>query len=215
MKKALCSLLLLSLFLILSSPLHAEVEETYVRLDADNTGFYTWIGGNSRWGKVKLSHDIIYYPGTNAFQFEIGPYFSLGEGKLDILPMVSLFTNDLGSGKIDYFLPELFLYSTLGNWYLEGWNSLYLGLTKEGKELPYFYGRYFALYKVTSWVSLGPQVELTLDMADEAEKTLSSLQLGGALSFPYGKGNTILLFLGAETKGDTSFACRVSFTHYF
>ena len=129
--------------------------------------------------------------------------------------MVSLFANDLGSGKIDYFLPELFLYSTLGNWYLEGWNSLYLGLTKEGKELPYFYGRYFALYKVTSWVSLGPQVELTLDMADEAEKTLSSLQLGGALSFPYGKGNTILLFLGAETKGDTSFACRVSFTHYF
>ena len=203
-------------FLLFIQPAMAGVEAPYVRLDSDSSGFYVWLGANLNLSRnLKLTHDVVYYPGSNALATEIGPYFSLGGGKLDILPMLGLYMSDVGSGRIDYMMAELYLYSTLGKWYGEGWNLYYAGMTDATRDYPFFYGRYFLLYQATPWLAIGPHAEFNLDLSDQAPRTLTNFQVGGALRVPYGEKNTFLVFLGVDTRQDNRFVTRISFTRYF
>lgn len=210
---AACTVLL---FLSGGTRIGAEIDSPYVRVDADREGFYLWFGADLKLGKhgLTLSHDIIYYPQTNEVGTEIGPLFSIAGGKLEILPMVGVLA-DLNRGKVEYMLPELYLYLTLDRFYFESWNYFYLGLTSETREQPSFYGRYFLRYSLTKWLAAGPQVELAVDLSRTALSRLTSLACGASLGFGYGKGNTLDFFLGVDGKDDNRFVSRVTFVHFF
>lgn len=204
------------LFLSEVARIGAEIDSPYVRVDADREGFYLWFGADLKLGKhgLTLSHDIIYYPQTNEFGTEIGPVLSIAGGKLEIVPMAGILA-DLTHGKVEYMLPELYLYLTLDRFYFESWNYFYLGLTSETREQPSFYGRYFLRYSITKWLAVGPQVELTVDLSRTALTRLTSLPYGVSLGFGYGKGNTLDFFLGADGKDNNRFVSRVTFIHFF
>jgi len=166
-------------------------------------------------GSLTLAHEIIYFPDGNGFEMEIGPYFSFADGKLDICPMFGSYMN-LSSGETEYLLPQLYFYSSMDKLYFEAWNIYGHGVLASTKDYPYFYGRYYATYSLTDWLAIGPQVELTMDLSDDAEESLASLQFGGAISFPtYGENNSILVFLGVDNKADNHMVSRFTFVRYF
>ncbi len=220
MKKLVLILILLTS--IMSIPAQAQVEGTWLRTDADAAGFALWFGGSNSFAGKTWLHEIIYFPSSNYFEFEIGPTFTLSEG-IDFVPMIGPLM-DVNTGKTDYLLPQAYLYVTKGKLYSEIWNIYYLGTGAAYVDAPAYYGRYFFTYELSGGLAIGPHLEVTLDLADGAPESVTSMQFGLATSFPYGESNSMLLFLGAETKEpdpavagefQTGFRARFSFVHSF
>jgi hypothetical protein len=207
-------LLTLFLLIVFILPLKSQMVSSFMRVDADPTGFYLWFGGASKAGNLTLAHEVIYFPNSNYFEAEIGPSFALAEGKLTVCPMFGPYLN-LTSGKVDYWMPQLYLYSTVGKYNFEGWNIFSLGASDATKDQTLCYGRYFITWALASWFGLGPHVEYTLDLSKGAEETTTSLQYGAAMSLPYGTNNRLLTFIGIESKDDNRFLTRVTFLRNF
>src|SRR5690606_18880489 len=89
------------------------------------------------------------------------------------------------------------------------WIQVFLadGVFHNQGEANTFYTRNFLLFKLSEDVGIGPHVELTLALNDAAKAqdadgddvTLTSMPVGGAINLAYGKGASVLLFLGYET----------------
>ncbi len=207
-------LLILFLLPVLILPLKAQMVSSFMRVDADPTGFSLWFGGASKAGSLTLAHEIIYFPASNYFEAEIGPSFAFAGEKLTICPMFGPYLN-LTSGKVDYWLPQLYLYSTVGKFNFEGWNILSFGASDTTKNQILCYGRYFMTWEFTSWLTLGPHIEFTIDLSPNIARPINSLQYGAALSCPYGTNNRLLTFIGVESKDNNRFVARVTFLHNF
>jgi hypothetical protein len=215
-------LVLVLLLTIACLPVQAQVEGTWMRTDADAAGFALWFGGSNSFASKTWLHEIIYFPSSNYFEFEIGPTFTLAEG-IDFVPMIGPLMN-MNNSETDYLLPQAYLYVTKGKIYAELWNIYYQGTAAGTKDFPLFYGRYFFTYELSGGLAIGPHLEVTLDLADGAPESVTSMQFGLATSFPYGESNSMLLFLGAETKEpdpavagefQMGFRARFSFVHSF
>lgn len=189
------------------------VNDAWMRIDGDQSGIYFWFGGMTNIGDVILAHEIIYFPQTNYFETEIGPYISFGE-ELSVLPMVGIYLN-LSSGETEYFLPQVYFYSTLSNLYFEAWNMYYHGMTSNTRDFPFFYGRYFLKISINNNISVGPYAELTVDLAENATKRISSLPVGMVFGIPYGEGNSLDFFIGSDTQNYNQFHTRITFIHSF
>ncbi len=89
----------------------------------------------------------------------------------------------MSTGEKDYLLPQIYFYSTTPNLYLELGNMYYLGTSSLTKDDPFYYGRYIAKLNLSKSITFGPQVELTVDLAEGVDERVSSLVLGGVVDF--------------------------------
>lgn len=205
---------ILFVLLFFSLPLKAQMVSSFMRVDADPSGFYLWFGGTSKARNFTFAHEIIYFPASNYFEAEIGPSFAFFDDKFTICPMFGPYLN-LASGKVDYWMPQLYLYSTVGKFNFEGWNIVSFGASDTTKNQILYYSRYFTTWLLTSWLAMGPHVEFTIDLSPDVAKRINSLQIGAALSWPYGTNNRLLTFIGVESKDDNRFLTRVTFLRNF
>lgn len=210
MKKLQILFVLLFFFL----PLKAQMVSSFMRVDADPTGFSLWFGGASKAGSLTLAHEIIYFPASNYFEAEIGPSFALAGDILTICPMFGLYLN-LTSGKVDYWMPQLYFYSTVGKFNFEGWNIVSFGASDTTKNQILYSSRYFTTWVLTSWLAMGPHIEFTIDLSPNVARRINSLQYGAAMSCPYGTNNQLLTFIGVESKDNNRFVARVTFLRNF
>jgi len=172
----------------------------YMRFDADALGTQIWFGATHPLGALSIESDIIMVGATG--EFDIGPSFSLSED-LTLAPEAGIIV-DFESMNVPTFLPQLYIYWTLGKLYLESWEIAYLGLKdeKDESEPNLFYNRTFLLYSLNDTFSVGPQAEIYLNLEDTEDESdrLTSLIIGGKINLGYGENNTLGLFLGYEAK---------------
>ena len=177
------------------------VEETgvygFMRVDTDFLGTQIWFGATHQLGTLEINSDIYLVDATG--EFDIGPSFPFGEN-LTLLPMVGI-VFDFGSTNVATFVPQFYVYWASGKLYLESWEMVYIGLRDESPPNS-FYDRTFLLYSLSGALSVGPQLELSLNLEDteDGSDTLTSLAVGPRANLGYGEGNTLGLFLGYETK---------------
>lgn len=169
----------------------------FMRVDTDLFGTQFWFGAAHQVGDLEIDTDIYLVGATG--EFDIGPLFMVGED-LALSPMGGI-VFDFESTNVTTFIPQFYVYWTLGELYLESWEMVYIGLRDES-EPNSFYDRTFLLYPLSDAVSVGPQVELSLNLEDteDGSDKLTSLVIGGRVNLGYGENNTLGLFLGYETK---------------
>jgi hypothetical protein len=169
----------------------------YMRVDVDMLGTQIWFGATHSIGGLNIESDIIAM-GTAA-EFDVGPSFSISED-LILIPEVGVIV-DFELMEVPIFIPQLYIYWTLNQLYLESWQNAYFGL-KDESDPNSFYNRTFLLYSLNDTFSIGPQVEpsLNLEDTDDESDTLTSLVIGGRVNIGYGESNTLSLFLGYEAK---------------
>jgi hypothetical protein len=192
----------------------------WFRVDTDSLGTQFWLGATHEVGGFALASDI-YVVGSFA-EFDIGPSFSFGN--LALTPMVGIGfdfeTTDIAS----LIAPQLFTIYEMEKLYFESWVQVFLNspLTDGAQDLGYT--RNFLLYKASDSVAVGPQVEVTYSLNEEAadvmagiegfETGIVSLPVGGRVNLGYGKNNTLGLFVGYETEapdGADAIAGRFTF----
>ncbi|MCB9584213.1 MAG: hypothetical protein H6718_02390 [Polyangiaceae bacterium] len=211
------------------APAPAAEEESDVpgwfRMDADPLGLQFWAGATHSLGGVDIASDIYVFQGvggdadattgaltgvgaqTNG-EFDIGPVISLDN--LTLTPMIGVNFNFNGQRVNPLIAPQLFTIFSSDPIYFESWIQFFInkGVFHNDEEPNTLYTRNFLLFKVGRDVSVGPQFELTYGLNNaakipndqgEPDKALLSLPVGGAVSLAYGKGATLLMFLGYET----------------
>ena len=168
----------------------------FMRVDADALGTWIWFGATHSVGGLDIASDVIVIGATG--ELDVGPSFSISED-LTVIPEVGVIL-DFGSMNIPTFIPQLYIFWTLGPLYLESWEHVYIGLKDESGP-NYFYSRTFLLYSLNDTLSIGPQIEPSLNLEDTDDSgTLNSLLIGGRINLSYGENNTLGLFLGYEAK---------------
>ncbi|HUH05742.1 MAG TPA: hypothetical protein VML75_27315 [Kofleriaceae bacterium] len=186
----------------------------WFRVDTDGLSTQFWFGATHNVGSLAIASDI-YVVGSFA-EFDIGPAFTFGD--LAVTPMVGLGFDFSTKDVASLIAPQLFTIYNHDKVYFESWVQVFLNsLFTDGAE-DTFYTRNFLLYKLTDQVQLGPAMELTYRINEDEmamlDRTVLSLPVGGALSLGYGDKNTLLLFLGYDTKdqeGSDNIAGRFSF----
>ena len=175
----------------------------YMRVDVDVLGTQIWFGATHQLGGLNIESDIIAVEAAGEVgptgEFDIGPSFSVLED-LIVAPMAGVIV-DFESMNVPTFLPQFYVYWTLGELYLESWEIAYIGL-KDESDPNSFYNRTFLLYSLNDTFSIGPQAEISLNLEDteDGSDKLTSLVVGGRINVGYGKNNTLSLFLGYEAK---------------
>ncbi|RKU20565.1 hypothetical protein C6503_05885 [Candidatus Poribacteria bacterium] len=189
----------------------AEEEEAsgvsgWFRTDTDSLGTQIWVGAShspSFLGGLSLDSDI-YVVGTFG-EFDIGlgiPVVESESLELTFLPMVGIgFDYATANGPSSLIAPQLFTYLTAGSIYFESWIQGFFNSMFDEEAGDSFYTRNFVLLSLNDTLSVGPQVEVTLDLGDDGG--LGSMVVGGRASIGYGENNTLSVFVGFETqKGD-------------
>lgn len=189
----------------------------YMRVDTDKYGTQIWFGATHPCRGLDIVSDVFLVNSTA--EFDVGPSLSLGE-ELTLSPMAGL-VFDFASTNLTTLAPQLYIYWTANKWYLESWENVYFGLKDEYRP-HYFSDRTFLLYSLSDAFSLGPHAEVSLNLEDTPGDTtggvdkLTSLVVGGVVNLNYGKDNSLMVFLGRETKkedrdGNDGIAGRVTF----
>ena len=197
----------------------AEEEESSVsgwfRTDTDSLGTQIWVGAShspSFLGGLSLDTDI-YVVGTFG-ELDIGlgiPVVDSDSLSLSFLPMVGIgFDYAAPNGPSSLIAPQLFTYLTAGSIYFESWIQGFFNS-------PFDYGddsiytRNFVLLSLNDTLSVGPQVEVTLDLTNGG---LGGLGPGLRANVGYGENNTLGVFVGFETQKedeDTGITGRMTF----
>lgn len=201
------------IFIAIAIMLASAQAETspFVRVDMDYTfGRYVWTGINVSTDKMNFVHDIVYYEESQIVQTDVGTFGSFG--KVDVVALIGVLHNVRGK-VLDYVMPQLYLYSTLGKVSLEGWNLYTQGIDNTDERLIDF--RYFALYSAMPFLEIGPHVETNLDVSTDAPQLMNTLCAGGAVRIPYGKDDSFLVFLGSDIEDEYHFVSRYTFLFNF
>jgi len=205
---ALVALLFSSVVQAQDAPAAAPVEEetyppAWFRIDSDLGGLQLWAGATHPLSEtVGLATDIYVNSGTLG-EFDIGPAFTAGS--LIITPMVGL-QFDWGQKKAAALVPQLYVVGGPDPIYAELWIQNYLYTifdypSADTVATDTLYFRLFVDYKLGKYLAIGPQVEATLAVSGDPEETVTSLPIGASIMLSnYGVGNTLLAFLGYETK---------------
>jgi hypothetical protein len=186
----------------------------WFRVDTDGLSTQFWFGATHTVGEFAIASDI-YVVGSFA-EFDIGPAFTFGD--LAVTPMVGVGFDFSTKDVATLIAPQLFTIYNHEKLYFESWIQLFVNsLFADGAE-DSLYTRNFLLYKLTDQVQVGPAMELTYRTnSDEMamfDTGVLSLPVGGTVSLGYGDKNTLLMFLGYDTKdqpGSDNIAGRFSF----
>ncbi len=187
----------------------------WFRTDTDSLGTQIWVGAShspSFLGGLSLDTDI-YVVGTFG-ELDIGlgiPVVDSDSLSLSFLPMVGIgFDYAAPNGPSSLIAPQLFTYLTAGSIYFESWIQGFFNS-------PFDYGddsiytRNFLLLSLNDTLSVGPQVEVTLDLTNGG---LDGLAPGLRANVAYGENNTLGVFVGFETQKedeDTGITGRMTF----
>jgi hypothetical protein len=192
----------------------------WMRLDSDGGGLQVWGGATAPLTDgIGLAFDMFVNSGTLG-EFDIGPAFAVGT--LTLTPMIGA-QFDWRSKTFAALVPQLYLTGSVGPIYEELWvqyynyKSVYDYTTKVGGANSLLYVRAFVDYKISDYVGVGPQIELTQDFE---VKDLVSMPVGAnVFFFQAGANSTLQAFLGYETKkdnyGGNALAGRLSYVHNF
>ena len=197
----------------------------WFRVDTDGLGTQLWFGAShspSFLGGLSLDTDIYVTGKFGELDIGLGiPVVDSDSLSLSFLPMVGIGFDAAGedeegnaitvaNGPSSLIAPQLFTYLTAGSIYFESWIQGFFNS-------PFDYGddsiytRNFLLLSLNDTLSVGPQIEVTLDLT---EGGLSSLAPGLRANVGYGENNTLGVFVGFETqKGDdeTGLTGRMTF----
>jgi hypothetical protein len=164
-------------------------------------------------------------------QFDVGPQLRLAGGVLSLALRAGL-GFDFSAGTLQYLdLPQLYVSVNTDPIEVQAWNQLYLyellydaaASPDQPPPLDSFYGRYMVLLRMPEHFALGPQFEITVQIANAAangSKTVSSLPVGAHLDLGYGPGATLSAFFAYETRPVSKprygrLFGRLSFTYAF
>ena len=211
----------------------APEEETFpaawFRIDSDLGGLQLWAGATHMLSDTVGIATDMYVLGTVAGgslqslgEFDIGPSFVVGS--LYITPMLGLQV-DWSNRRSAAFVPQLYITGGPDPIYTELWVQNYeYNVFDKTYGTNTLYLRYFIDYKLGKYLAVGPEVEATLALNDNAkasfgDNTLGSLPIGANIMLPnYGKGNNFFIFAGYETQdtpNDAHFAGRLTFVRNF
>jgi hypothetical protein len=189
----------------------------WFRTDTDSLGTQIWVGAShspSFLGGLSLDTDI-YVVGTFG-ELDIGlgiPVVDSDSMSLSFLPMVGIgFDYAAANGPSSLIAPQLFTYLTAGSIYFESWIQGFFNSMFDEDAGDSLYTRNFILLSLNDTLSVGPQVEVTLDLGDDGG--IGSMVVGGRANVGYGENNTLGVFVGFETqKGDdeTGLTGRMTF----
>ena len=189
----------------------------WFRTDTDSLGTQIWVGAShspSFLGGLSLDTDI-YVVGTFG-ELDIGlgiPVVDSDSMSLSFLPMVGIgFDYAAANGPSSLIAPQLFTYLTAGSIYFESWIQGFFNSMFDEDAGDSLYTRNFILLSLNDTLSVGPQVEVTLDLGDDSG--IGSMVVGGRANVGYGENNTLGVFVGYETqKGDdeTGLTGRMTF----
>ena len=188
----------------------------WFRTDTDGLGTQIWFGAShspSFLGSLSLDTDIYVVDTFGELDIGIGiPVVDSDSLSLSLLPMVGIgFDYAAPNGPSSLIAPQLFTYLTAGPIYFESWIQGFFNSMFDEEAGDSFYTRNFVLYSLNDALSVGPQVEVTLDLT---EGGLGSMVVGGRANVAYGENNTLGVFVGLETqKGDdeTGITGRMTF----
>lgn len=189
----------------------------WFRTDTDGLGTQIWFGAShspSFLGSLSLDTDIYVVDTFGELDIGLGiPVVDSDALSLSLLPMVGIgFDYAAADGPSSLIAPQLFTYLTAGSIYFESWIQGFFNSMFDEEAGDSFYTRNFVLYSLNDTLSVGPQVEVTLDVGDDGG--LGSMVVGGRANVGYGANNTLGVFVGFETqKGDeeTGITGRMTF----
>lgn len=205
---ALVALLFSSVVQAQDAPAAAPVEEetyppAWFRIDSDGAALQLWAGATHPLSDtVGLATDIYVNSGTLG-EFDIGPAFTAGS--LIVTPMLGI-QFDWARKQTAALVPQLYVVGGPDPIYAELWVQNYIYTifdypSEDAVGVNTLYFRLFVDYKVGKYFAIGPQVEATLAVSGDPEETVTSLPVGASVMLSnYGVGNTLLAFLGYETK---------------
>jgi len=204
-------------------PAAAEEESPtagWFRVDTDSLGTQFWLGATHEVGGFSLASDI-YVVGSFA-ELDLGPSFTLGD--LALTPMVGIGFDFATTDVASLIAPQLFSIYSKDKIYFESWIQVFLNSIFSDGAQDIAYTRNFLLYKLSDNFAVGPQVEVSYSLNEEAGDVMAgvdgfstgvaSLPVGGRVNVGYGKNNTLGLFVGYETKapdGADAIAGRFTF----
>ena len=189
----------------------------WFRTDTDSLGTQIWVGAShspSFLGSLSLDTDIYVVDTFGELDIGLGiPVVDSDSLSLSFLPMVGIgFDYAAANGPSSLIAPQLFTYLTAGSIYFESWIQGFFNSMFDEEAGDSFYTRNFVLLSLNDTLSVGPQVEVTLDLGDDGG--LGSMVVGGRANVGYGENNTLGVFVGFETqKGDdeTGLTGRMTF----
>ena len=189
----------------------------WFRTDTDGLGTQIWVGAShspSFLGSFSLDTDIYVVDTFGELDIGIGiPVADSDSLSLSFLPMVGIgFDYAAANGPSSLIAPQLFTYLTAGSIYFESWIQGFFNSMFDEEAGDSLYTRNFVLLSLNDTLSVGPQVEVTLDLGDDGG--LGSMVVGGRANVGYGENNTLGVFVGFETqKGDdeTGLTGRMTF----
>ena len=187
----------------------------WFRTDTDSLGTQIWFGAShspSFLGSLSLDTDIYVVDTFGELDVGIGiPVVDSDSLSLSFLPMIGIgFDYAAPNGPSSLIAPQLFTYLTAGSIYFESWIQGFFNS-------PFDYGddsiytRNFLLLSLNDTLSVGPQVEVTLDLTNGG---LGGLAPGLRANVAYGENNTLGVFVGFETQkedDDTGITGRMTF----
>jgi hypothetical protein len=192
----------------------------WVRVDADGGGLQFWGGATAPLADgIGLAFDAYLTPGLA--EFDLGPAITAGD--FVITPMIGA-QFDFINKRYAALVPQLYVTGGPSPIYGELWlqyynyNTVYKYREKVNPLADNtLYLRLFVDYKISDYVGVGPQLELTQDFT---AKELWSMPVGAnVFFFQAGAASTFQAFLGYETKkknfGDNALAGRLSYVHNF
>lgn len=188
----------------------ADDSSAWFRVDADQLGTRFWAGGSHSIGPVALAANGIMLGAIG--EFDLG--LDVQAGAVRVLPVVGMsfdFANENAAG---ITAPRIVTTFSADPIYFESWLELTFASPFEKTAADLFYTRELLLYRLTDWMALGPQVELTYQL--NHEKELLGLPVGGHLELRHGEGNRLAFFLGYDTDelpNSDGLAGRVTFIH--
>ena len=188
----------------------------WFRTDTDSLGTQIWVGAShspSFLGNLSLDTDIYVVDTFGELDVGVGiPVVDSDAMSLSFLPMIGIgFDYAAPNGPSSLIAPQLFTYLTAGSIYFESWIQGFFNSMFDEEAGDSFYTRNFVLLSLNDTLSVGPQVEVTLDLT---EGGLGGMAVGGRANVAYGENNTLGVFVGFETqKGDdeTGITGRMTF----
>lgn len=193
----------------------------WMRLDSDGGGVQLWAGSTAPLADgIGLAFDAYVFQGAASYgEFDIGPAITVGT--LTLTPMLGA-QFDWSNRTFAALVPQLYLTGPAGPIYEELWlqyynyKAVYDYTGKIGGANSFLYMRAFVDYKISDFVGVGPQLELTNDF--EAKELVSMPVGANVFFFQAGANSTFQAFLGYETKktfSDHHAAGRLSYVHNF
>jgi hypothetical protein len=191
----------------------------WVRVDYDGGGIQLWGGATAPLGDgIGLAFDA--YLAGSLGEFDIGP--AISAGGFTITPMIGAQFNFVAR-TFAALVPQLYVTGGPDPIYAELWlqyynyNSVHKYRDRvDSAADDYLYLRLFVDYKISDYVGVGPQFELTQDFT--AEEMISMPIGANVFFFQAGAASTFQAFLGYETKktfNDNHLAGRLSYVHNF